>query len=101
MKVQQIIEEKIKNSLKPDHLEVINESHKHNVPPGSESHFRVVVVAAIFENKTLVEQHRLVQELLRTELSHKIHALSLVTRTPQEWKDKESNLPKSPPCMHK
>ncbi len=45
MSVQQNIEAKIKSSLAPSHLEVINESHMHNVPPGSESHFRLVIHA--------------------------------------------------------
>ncbi len=49
MSVQQNIETKIRSSLAPSHLEVIDESHMHSVPPGSESHFRVVVVSERFE----------------------------------------------------
>ena len=46
--VQTEIERKIRESLAPDYLDVINESHMHNVPPGSESHFKVVVVSPTF-----------------------------------------------------
>jgi len=49
MRVQDTIERKIAQSLTPAHLEVINESHMHNVPPGSESHFKVIVVADAFD----------------------------------------------------
>lgn len=41
------IENKIINRLKekfnPYHLDVVNESYKHNVPPGSETHFKVYI----------------------------------------------------------
>jgi BolA protein len=37
MTVQQSIETKIATTLSPSHLEVVNESHMHSVPPGSES----------------------------------------------------------------
>ena len=51
--VQETIEKKVRESLDPVHLEVINESHMHSVPPGSESHFKVVVVSSKFEGKQL------------------------------------------------
>lgn len=38
------ITESIKENLQPVHLEVINESYMHNVPKGSETHFKVLVV---------------------------------------------------------
>ena len=39
------IEEKLVAELNLDHIEVLNESSNHNVPAGSESHFKVVLVA--------------------------------------------------------
>lgn len=41
------ITESLKESLQPVHLEVINESYMHNVPKGSESHFKVLVVGSV------------------------------------------------------
>lgn len=38
------ITESIKDGLQPVHLEVVNESYMHNVPKGSETHFKVLVV---------------------------------------------------------
>ena len=41
--------------MQPSHLEVINESHMHNVPRSSETHFKVVVVAEAFEGVPLIK----------------------------------------------
>lgn len=38
---EKIIFTKLTDKFKPNHLEVINESYKHNVPKGSETHFVV------------------------------------------------------------
>lgn len=81
------------------HLEVINESHQHNVPPGSESHFKVVVVSDQFAGQTLIQRHRQVNQLLKAELAGQIHALALHTYTLAEWQAKNGNAPLSPPCL--
>lgn len=99
MSVQSTIEEKIAAEFEPVHLDVINESDRHNVPPGSESHFKVTVVSTAFENKMLVARHRLLNQLLAEELAGSVHALSLHTLTPQEWSDKGGDIRKSPPCL--
>jgi hypothetical protein len=46
------IRQKLTDSLKPIHLDVLNESHMHNVPKNSETHFKVVVVAEEFALST-------------------------------------------------
>ena len=46
---------KLKTGLQPVHLELRNESYMHNVPKGSETHFKVVVVSAQFEGKPLIQ----------------------------------------------
>ena len=98
MSVEDDIIEKLQSALQPQHLEVINESHKHNVPPGSESHFKVVVVCDEFRGKMLVARHRIVNKVLAEELQAVIHALALHTLTPEEWAEK-GEAPASPPCM--
>ena len=99
MKVQNAIEEKLNASLDPLHLEVLNESHQHNVPPGSESHFKVTIVTEQFEGKMLVARHRAINQLLAEELAGTIHALSMHTYTPTEWEEKNQQAPNSPPCL--
>nr|XP_046255774.1 bolA-like protein 1 [Scatophagus argus] len=89
---------KLTDTLKPDHLEVHNESHMHAVPPGSESHFRVLVVSSMFEGLPLIKRHRLVNEALKEELSSCVHALAIQAKTPAQW-ESSPTLAKSPPCM--
>lgn len=97
MRIQSQIEEKLKTALAPTHLTVENESHKHNVPPGSESHFKVTVVAPRFEGMSLVARHREIYRLLDGELKSGVHALALHTLSPAEWD--ESSDRASPPCL--
>lgn len=98
MTIQQVIEDKINGRLSPEHLEVQNESPMHNVPPDSESHFKVTVVSTRFEGRSLVARHRLLYETLAEELAGPVHALALHTLTPKEWADKGGEVPASPPC---
>jgi len=99
MTIQSTIEEKITAALLPEHLEVANESHMHNVPPGSESHFKVTIVSSEFNDKMLVARHRILNQLLKDELDGAVHALSLHTLTPEEWQEKNGEIRKSPPCL--
>lgn len=99
MMIQAIIERKIQGALQPVFLEVANESHMHNVPADSESHFKVTVVSTEFDGKTLVARHRVLNQLLKDELAGPIHALSLHTLTPTEWQEKNGTIRKSPPCL--
>ena len=69
MSTQAQIESKLQAAFTPTFLEVLNESHKHNVPPGSESHFKVTVVSAQFDDRHLVARHRLVNKTLAEELA--------------------------------
>lgn len=98
MSLESTITQKLEDALHPQHLEVINESHMHNVPPGSESHFKVTIVTDEFEGKMLVARHRMINTLLANELQGQIHALALHTLTPTEWAEKGES-PQSPPCM--
>ncbi len=99
MSVQTEIEQKLQLIFTPSFLEVLNESNNHNVPPGSESHFKVVLVSDEFDGKTLVARHRLINQALRDELQTKIHALALHTFTSSEWQEKQAMAPESPPCL--
>jgi BolA family transcriptional regulator, general stress-responsive regulator len=99
MSVQHAIEAKLAAALDPLHLDVVNESANHSVPPGSESHFKVVIVAQEFEGKRLLARHRRVNSILADELEHSIHALALHTYTTLEWQQRFGAAPMSPPCL--
>ncbi len=97
--VQETIAAKVSASLAPTHLEVVNESHMHNVPPGSESHFKLVIVSDRFEGAPLVRRHRMVNEVLAKELREDLHALALQTLTASEWVRRGGRTPSSPECL--
>lgn len=99
MSIQQIIEEKLAAGLDLDHLEVVNESGSHNVPPGSETHFKVVLVSAAFAGERLLGRHRLVNRILHEELDGPVHALAIHTYTLEEWQRRFGAAPLSPPCL--
>ncbi|WP_205626069.1 transcriptional regulator BolA [Photobacterium aquae] len=96
--VQQRIKEKLEQAFSPLQLEVVNESYMHNVPAGSESHFKVVVVSAQFEGMRLIARHRAVNAVLANELANDIHALAMHTYTESEWQNLFDGAPDSPAC---
>lgn len=94
----QTIENKLQEAFKPEFLEVENESHMHNVAPGSESHFKVTVVSDEFRDLMLIKRHRQVNKVLEDELKQ-IHALALHTMTSEEWFNKAGKVAESPQCQ--
>jgi BolA protein len=97
MQKQSVIEEKIRAAFSPQHLEIVNESHMHSVPPGSESHFKLVLVSEQFLGLRAVARHQKVYAALG-ETMQAIHALALHTYTPEEWQV-QGTAPTSPQCM--
>jgi BolA protein len=98
VQIQKIIEDSLQNHLCVAELEVINESGSHNVAPGSESHFKIVVVSDDFVDMKLIARHRSINTILKDELQI-IHALTMHTYTIAEWLEKKGSSPQSPPCL--
>lgn len=96
--VEQEIHDLLVDAFAPVELQVINESSGHNVPPGSETHFKVVIVSERFEGDGLVAKHRKVHGALAAPLEAGVHALSIVAHTPAQWSEKGGVIPASPPC---
>ena len=99
MSVQEGVERKLSVALSPLHLDVVNESGMHNVPAGSETHFKVLVVSEEFENEKLIARHRRINRLLAQELAGPVHALAIHALTPTEWFERGGAVPGSPPCL--
>ena len=76
MVVQEKIELILADRLTPLQLEVINESFMHNVPEGSETHFKVTAVSQSFNGLRKVRRHQLVYEVLKDLLAGPVHALA-------------------------
>ncbi len=81
---------------------MLNESSGHNVPSGSETHFKVLIVSGEFDKVSLVKRHRMVNEALKAELDSGLHALSIVAKTEEQWQkmveEGADGVEKSPPC---
>ncbi|MCP4877156.1 MAG: BolA/IbaG family iron-sulfur metabolism protein [Gammaproteobacteria bacterium] len=97
MSIQAAIEQKLASEYHIDYLQVENESHMHNVAAGSESHFKVTIVSDSFNDQMLIKRHRMVNKTLQQEMQQ-IHALSLHTLTPDEWKARAGTVANSPKC---
>lgn len=86
------IRSKIEAALAPETLDVVDESHRHaghlqhdgGAGQEGETHFRVLVVSDAFVGKSRVARQRMVYDLLADELSERVHALSLTTRSSEE-----------------
>ena len=98
MNVQSVIEQKLIEALSPQHIDVINESNNHSVPPNSETHFKVILVSDGFEGVRKVARHQKVYGILADELSSGVHALAIHTYTKSEWEEIHGDAPLSPKC---
>ncbi len=99
MSVQKQIMQTLSDALRLAHLDVINESGMHNVPKGSETHFKVVAVSEQFIDQSLINRHRMINTLLAKQLAGGVHALSLQTMTPDEWQASGGEVVDSPLCQ--
>ena len=95
--VQNQIDQRINEELDVYHMTLENESYMHNVPAGSESHFKLVLVSDAFEGKRLVQRHQLVYGILQDEMT-KIHALAMHLYSNKEWSERNALAPLSPKC---
>lgn len=81
MSVRDAIARKLSAKFAPTHLEVIDESSRHQGHAGwregGETHFRVRIATAEFAGKTRLAQHRAVMETLDAELKSGVHALAI------------------------
>ena len=66
----------IESGLECDHVEVAGDGH----------HFEAIIVSPRFRDISRVRQHQLVYAALGERMREEIHALSMKTLTPEEWK---------------
>jgi len=77
----------VQDRLRPQRLEIRDDSVAHAGHAGAadgKGHFRLLIVADCFSGRTLVQRHRLVHDALAELLRDEIHALALVTKSPEE-----------------
>ena len=80
MTVKDDIEARLNAAFAPDQLDVANESYQHAGHSGDdgsgESHFRIVIRAAVFAEMSRVARHRAVHQALG-DISTRVHAIAL------------------------
>lgn len=76
MVTPQSIQQGIASGLQCEHLEV----------RGDGQHFEALVVSEAFSGKSRVARHQLVYAALGDRMREEIHALSMRTLTPDEWR---------------
>lgn len=81
------MEQALNQHFRPSFLEVLDDSGRHLGHAGNTTgggHFQVTLVSAAFEEKSLMERHRMVHEALQEWMGQEIHALALKTLSPSE-----------------
>jgi len=53
---------------------------------GDGEHFQALIVSPAFDGKSRVQRHQMVYAALGERMREEIHALSMRTLTPEEWK---------------
>ena len=76
MTTPESIKTHIEQHLECDHVDVTGDGH----------HFEAVIVSGLFRGKSKVQQHQLVYRALGDRMREEIHALSMRTLTPEEWR---------------
>jgi len=77
----------LKEAFDPETLGVEDESYLHEGHEGAKDgrgHFRVLMIAEIFEGKTMIERHRMIYRVLDAMMRNDIHALAIDAWSPAE-----------------
>ncbi len=89
MKRKTKIEKVIKDYLEPYYFSVLDVSEQHRghqgFREGVESHFEIVIVSKIFDNKNNIDRHRMVNKILKDDYSKDLHSVTIKALTLQEF----------------
>ena len=77
--IEKKIEQKLKKTLKDAKIFIQDMT-------GANDHFNVIIICDIFQGLSLIEQHRLIYDILSDMITKEIHALQLKTLTWEQWK---------------
>lgn len=68
-------------NLRPSHLEVRDDSHKHAGHAGArdegETHYEVIIEAEAFRGLTQIQRHQMIYKLVAEEFKTGLHALGI------------------------
>ena len=89
----------LNNQLTIEHMFLENESSMHNVPPNSDTHFKLIIASDDFIKLSKVKRHQLIYQIL-SKVMNQIHALSIQAFTIEEYKA-DPVIHSSPDCANK
>jgi len=78
---------RLNDGLGPDHLEVIDDSHRHAGHAGAadgRGHFTVLIVSQRFAGLSTLERHKVVYQVVGDMMTTDVHALSIQALAPGE-----------------
>lgn len=72
-------------SLEPSQMNIVDESAKHAGHAGARSgagHYVLTIHSPLFEGKNTLSRHRMIYSALDDMMQSEIHALTIITNTP-------------------
>tara|TARA_B100000686_G_C16400848_1_gene767219 strand:+ start:80 stop:352 length:273 start_codon:yes stop_codon:yes gene_type:complete len=87
MVIEKEIKDRLQKNMHLEHFEIKDFTGRHLNHKLHEGgfHLEAIIVSKDFEDKGLIDRHRLVYESVGDLMKHEIHALSMKTLTPDEW----------------
>ena len=87
MEIEKEIKTRLAQKMDLSHFEIKDFTGRHLNHKLHEGgfHLEAVIVSKAFNEKNLIERHRMVYEAMGELMKHEIHALSMKTLTPKEW----------------
>tara|TARA_B100000073_G_C23659393_1_gene543917 strand:+ start:471 stop:752 length:282 start_codon:yes stop_codon:yes gene_type:complete len=81
MTLEESIDKKINDNLKPSFFKILNFSDQHKNHYAGEnkdtSHIKIIIVSDIFDGYSRIERERIVHNILKEEILTKIHSIRL------------------------
>ncbi len=81
MTLEESIDKKINDSLKPSFFKIFNfsDQHKNHYAGDNKdtSHIKIIIVSELFHGHSRVERERIVHNILKEEISTAIHSIRL------------------------
>lgn len=71
---------KLKKNIKLEEIDVVDNSHlhsKHKFFDKNKKHLKIIIKSNFLKNLTQIESHKKIMEILKDDLSEKIHALEI------------------------
>ena len=89
MTLEESINKKINDNLKPSFFKILNFSNQHkNHYEGDNkdtSHIKIIIVSELFDGHSRIERERIVHKILKEEILTEIHSIRLKLYTQSEY----------------